>query len=81
MCPASELADDIEPHDHIYSAVLTGAPLYGDQRHVGRGVPGVGLGGCLGGYTGTHPSSQPEARLRLIYRIYRLNRFIRPFDW
>ena len=45
---------------------------------VGRGVPGVAW---LGGYQGgCIPGHQPEARLRLIYRILTLNRFIRPFD-
>ena len=44
----------------------------------GEGVPGVGeLGGYQeGGIPGTH---QP-ARLRLIYGIFKIDRFIRPFD-
>ena len=27
MCPASELVDGYEPHDHIYSAVVSGAAV------------------------------------------------------
>ena len=61
--PTSELTDGLEPHDHIYSAVHHCTRTYGDQRHVGRGVPGVGWVGAGEGY---YPPTQPEARLRLI---------------
>ena len=49
----------------------------------GRGVPGVvpGWVGTRRGYTGYYPPSKPEAGLRLIYRIYEIDWFIRPFDW
>ena len=62
MCPASELADRLEPHDMIYSwswhraAALT-------SWEVGRGVPGVAEAG--GYWEGTIPGTKPEARLRL----------------
>ena len=42
-----------------------------------------GCGGWVGTREGAYrvPSQgQPEARLRLIYRILRFNRFILPFD-
>ena len=43
----------------------------------GRGVPGVGMAGYWeGGIPGTQPQSQIEA----YFRIFKIYRFIRPFD-
>ena len=48
----------------------------------GEGVPGVVQEGGyrVGTGRGTIPGTQPTARLRLIYDIFKVNRFIRPFD-
>ena len=34
-----------------------------------------------GSIPGTHPPINQPARLRLIYEIFKINRFILPFDW
>ena len=69
MCPSSELVDGSEPHGQKRSAGCS----VSTSRVVGRGggVPGVGCGwvGAGGGVLPTQPPSQPEADLRLIYRI------------
>ena len=63
MCSASELLNGYEPHDHIYSAVMTGehATL---MTVVYGGVPGVrGLGGYR---EGTIPGTVLRPDLTLI---------------
>ena len=66
MCPASELVDGIEPHDHVLpeghrddadaSTAMTSVRC--------RGVPGVGAGWVYWG--GYYTGYQPEAQLTLI---------------
>ena len=81
MCLASELADGLEPHDHIYTAVphRCSTPMTEEYRGaVGRVYPGWVAGWCREGtIPGTKPAGQIEAYLLNI----EYNRFIRPFDW
>ena len=59
--PSSELADRLEPHDLIYSAV----PVVRQCWVPGGGVAGVYPGWGLGGYQeGAIPGTQPTASLR-----------------
>ena len=59
----SELADGLEPHDHIL-LVDTADPLPPVLHRVqGRGVPGVAVGGYR---EGAIPGTQPVSYLRLI---------------
>ena len=77
MCSTSELLDGIEPHDHIYSAVVPGKRVPVAAVLVG----GVYPGWCRQVGTGrVHTGTQPTLDLRLIYGILRIYRFIRPFD-
>ena len=56
MAPLSELADGLEPHDHIAPAV-DGAG-YGVSSGRGEGVPGVV--GDWGGWVSAIPVPQPQ---------------------
>ena len=73
MCPASDLGDGLEPHDHIYSWYRTRAAvlLHLPGTASAGGVPGVvRLGGYQEGYTAP---SQPEAR----FEAYLMNYYLR----
>ena len=81
---SSELADGLEPHDHIYSpdTARAAAVQCGSGVRWGGGVPGVcAVGGYReGAIPGTNPPVSPRPSLRLIYRYIEINRFIRPFE-
>ena len=70
MWARSELSYRLEPHDCIYSAVLTrtAVPHLMLQHAVDGGVPGVVHAGWVPGgrYTGYYPPIDPEAGLTLI---------------
>ena len=71
------MTDGLEPHDTIYSWVLTRAATM---------VPVTGMGGCtrgavLGGYLeGYIPGTKPEAKIEAYLTYLEIDRFIRPFD-
>ena len=67
--PSSELIDGLEPHGHMGVPAVSTEHWYRTCR--GEEVyPGwCRLGGAWEGYTGYPASTQPRARLRLIYRI------------
>ena len=85
MCPASELVDGYEPHDQFYlSRTPCTAGWYTARSMLeSGGVPGeVQAGWVPGGVLYRyHPPIDPEAGLTLIYQIFKINRFILPFDW
>ena len=63
---SSELADGLEPHDHIPTAVHAACSRRVMTVVQGGGVPGVAVGGYLGG---VYRVPSQGSRLRLIYGI------------